>query len=219
VLLGNGVYATFSRDGKWVLAMQPQPDGGTGLMKLPIGAGEARKIDTGKVDVHAAYFLPDEKQILELGNMQGDHGLRLWIQDLENGQPKPLTQEGVLFRYRGCISADGKTVAMLDSERKAIVFPLDGSGAKRILGAVDGDEPIQWAPDGKHILVGRSELPNRVYDIELATGQRKLYKTFTLADPTGLLDTAPPNFSKDLKSYVFAYTRITSDLYVGEGLR
>jgi len=219
VLLGNGVYATFSADTKWVLAMQPQADGTPVLMKLPIGAGEARKIDTGNVQVHAAYFLPEEKQILELGNMQGDRGLRLWIQNVENGQPKPLTPEGVLFRYRGCISKDGKTVAMLDSERKAVLFPLDGSGAKPIPGAVDGDEPIQWAPDGKHILVGRTELPNRVYNIDLATGQRALYKTFTMADPTGLLDTAPPNFSKDLKSYVFAYTRITSDLYVGEGLR
>jgi hypothetical protein len=220
VLLGNGVYATFSSDAKWVLALQPQTDGTQALMRLPIGAGEARKIDTGRVEVHSAYFLPDQKQILELGNMQGDRGSRLWMQNLESGEPpKPLTPEGVLFRYRGCISADGKTVAMLDADRKAVLFPLDGSGAKAIPGAVDGDEPIQWMPDGKHILVGRSELPNRVYDIELATGRRTLYKTFAMADPTGLLDTAPPSFSKDLKSYVFAYTRITSDLYVGEGLK
>jgi hypothetical protein len=53
----------------------------------------------------------------------------------------------------------------------------------------------------------------------MATGQRKVFKTFTALDPTGLLDNAPPNFSPDLKTYVYAYSRITSDLYVLDGLK
>jgi hypothetical protein len=40
-----------------------------------------------------------------------------------------------------------------------------------------------------------------------------------MPDPTGLLDSAPPDFSRDLKSYVYSYTRITSDLYIAEGMK
>jgi hypothetical protein len=53
----------------------------------------------------------------------------------------------------------------------------------------------------------------------LASGQRKPFKSFTLADPTGLFDLAPPSFSGDLKNYVYSYNRITSDLYIVDGLR
>lgn len=38
-------------------------------------------------------------------------------------------------------------------------------------------------------------------------------------DPTGLIDNAPPTFSSDLKGYVYSYSRITSDLYVLDGLK
>jgi hypothetical protein len=38
-------------------------------------------------------------------------------------------------------------------------------------------------------------------------------------DPTGLIDNSPPNFSLDLKSYIVGYTRITSDLYILDGLK
>jgi eukaryotic-like serine/threonine-protein kinase len=219
VLLGNGTYPTLSPDGKWLLALQAQANGDRGLAKFPTGAGEVEKINTGDVAVHSAYFLPDEKHILFEGAAPGDHGLRLWMLDLAQGKAKPVSGEGVLFRYRGCISADGKRLAILDPERKAAVLTLEGGAIARIAGAVDGDEPISWMEDGKHILVGRPELPNRVYTIDLSTGERKLYKTFAMPDPTGLLDSAPPSFSKDLKSYVFSYTRITSDLYTAEGLR
>jgi hypothetical protein len=55
--------------------------------------------------------------------------------------------------------------------------------------------------------------------VDLANGQRKLWKSLTPADPTGLFSSAPPQFSYDMKSYVYTYERITSDLYVVEGLK
>jgi hypothetical protein len=125
----------------------------------------------------------------------------------------------VSFRYRGCISLDGKHVAALNPEGKPAVYNVDGAAPSAIPGTQDGDEPVQWTADGKSILVGRSEIPNRIFMIDLATAQRKLFKSFSPPDATGLLDNAPPNFSRDLKSYVYSYTRITSDLYVVDGLK
>jgi hypothetical protein len=69
------------------------------------------------------------------------------------------------------------------------------------------------------LLIGRREVPARVFTIDLTSGQRKLFKTFTPADLTGLFANQPPQFSSDLKSYVHTYQRITSDLYVVDGLK
>ncbi|HXZ42613.1 MAG TPA: hypothetical protein VEG68_17880, partial [Terriglobales bacterium] len=72
---------------------------------------------------------------------------------------------------------------------------------------------------GKAVLVGARGVPVRVFTINLATKERKLFRAFMPADPTGLFSNAAPNFSVDLKSYVYTYQRITSDLYVVDGLK
>ncbi len=219
VRLGDGLAPTISPDGKRVLALIARPDGRRSLIELPTGAGDSRTISTGDVQVHQAYFFPDAVRILEAGSAPNDHGLRLWVQDGPNAAPRPISPEGVSFRYRGCISLDGKRVAALNPEGKPTIYNVDGSAPSLIPGTQDGDEPVQFTADGKGILVGRSEIPNRVSMIDLATAQRKLFKSFSPPDVTGLVDNAPPNFSRDLKSYVYSYTRITSDLYVVDGLK
>jgi hypothetical protein len=82
-----------------------------------------------------------------------------------------------------------------------------------------GEEPLQWTADGNALLVGRREIPARVFVINLASKERKLLKALMPADPTGLFGNGSPNFSRDLKSYVYNYQRITSDLYVVDGLK
>jgi hypothetical protein len=166
--------------------------------------------------VHQAYFFPDAQHILEVGSASGDHGLRIWVQDGENGSPRPISPGGVSFRFGGCISPDGKRLA---TQGRPTIYNVDGGAPLLVPGVQDGNEPAQWTADGKSLLVGRTDIPNRVFMIDLASGQHKLFKAFSPVDPTGLLDNAPPNFSRDLKSYIYSYTRITSDLYVVAGLK
>jgi eukaryotic-like serine/threonine-protein kinase len=215
--LGDGVSPSLSPDGKWVVALGPGPR--RAVMILPIGAGESRAVSTGDVQVHQVFFFPDSRHLLEAGSASGEAGLRLWVQDPQNGPPRPITPDGVSLRYHGAISPDGKSLAALDPQGKPTIYDIAGGPPTPVPNAGDGDEPVQWTADGKSLLVGRSELPNRVYLIDLATRERKLFRTFTPPDPTGLVDNAPPNFSRDLKSYVYSYTRITSDLYVVDGLK
>jgi serine/threonine protein kinase/Tol biopolymer transport system component len=217
VRLGDGRVPTLSPDGKWVLALSPAAR--RGLIELPTGAGESRTISTGEVQVHQAYFFPDARHVLEVGSASAGHGLRLWVQDAEQGAPRPISPEGVSVRYRTCISPDGKQVAARDPEGKPTIYSVADGTAFVVPNSEDGDETVAWTADGKALLVGRSEIPNRVFMIDLASGQRKLFKSFPSADPTGLVDNSPPNFSRDLKSYVYSYTRITSDLYIVDGLR
>ena len=78
---------------------------------------------------------------------------------------------------------------------------------------------MQWTPDGKSILVGKREVPARVFVVNLASGERRLMQSFMPADPTGLFGNSSPTFSSDPKKYVYSYQRITSDLYIVDGLK
>ena len=218
VRLSEGVYPTISPDGKFVIAMTLGAR--RNLVEIPIGPGQSHAVSTGDVQVQRAFFFPDGRHILEVGNASGGHGLRLWVQDGDTGIPRPISPEGATFSgYRGCISPDGKRVAALDPQGKPVIYDVAG-GPPAFIPSVQNDElPVQWTADGKSLLVGGREIPTRVFMINLATGQRKLFKTFSSSDPTGLTDNSPPNFSRDLKSYVYSYTRITSDLYIVDGLK
>ena len=216
VRLGEGRAPTVSPDGKWVLARAPGAR--HELIQLPTGAGDSRVISTGDVLVQYAYFFPDEKHFLEVGNADG-HGLRLWRQDAQGGSPQPISPEGAMVRRRQCISPDGKQVAARDPDGKITIYAVDGGKSLQLADVQPGEEPIQWSQDGKTLLVGRREVPARVFALDVNTKQRKLLQSFMPADPTGLFGNAAPNFSTDLKSYVYSYQRITSDLYIVDGLK
>jgi serine/threonine protein kinase/Tol biopolymer transport system component len=215
VRLGDGRSPSLSPDGKLVLARGPGTK--SEILELPTGAGESRTISTGDVFVQAAYFFPDSRHMLELGNAP-NRGLRLWVQDSKGGAPQPISPEGAMVRRRLCISPDGKKVAGRDPDGKISIYPVTGGNPIPVAESEPGEEPVQWTEDGKGLLVGRREVPARVFIIDLATHQRKLLKSFMPADPTGLFGNAAPNFARDLKSYVYSYQRITSDLYIVDGL-
>jgi serine/threonine protein kinase len=216
VRLGDATGGTLSPDGKWVLGRSFSLQ--HGLLELPTGAGESRTIQTGDVQVHQAFFFPDGRHILEVGNQLG-HGLRLWVQDSQGGAPQAISPAGVAVNYRTCISPDGKLVAARDPDFGITIYPVNGGRPIPVPNVQQGEMPSQWTADGKALLVGAAEVPTRVFTIELATGRRTPFRTFSPADPTGLFDSSPPNFSRDLKSYVYSYTRILSDLYIVDGLK
>ena len=216
VRLSDGSAPSMSPDGKWVVGRSFSLQ--FGLFLLPTGAGQSRTIHTGDVQVHQAFFFPDGRHILEVGNQQG-HGLRLWVQDSEGAAPQPISPEGATVSYRTCISPDGKLVAARDADLGVTIYPVGGGKPIPVLNVQKGEMPAQWTADRKSLLVGAPEVPTRVFMIDLATGRRTLFRTFSPADPTGLFDSFPPNFSRDLKSYVYSYTRILSDLYVVDGLK
>ena len=216
VRLGDGRSPTLSPDGKWALALNPATR--RGLIELPTGAGESRPIRPGTF----RYIRPFSYRCATYSGI-GQRSRWPWAEAMAAGPRRKcaaaLTPEGVSIAYRKCISPDGKQVAAQDPEGKITIYPLAAGSPLIVPNAQPGDVPVQWTPDGKSLLVGRREVPSRIFIIDLATGQRKLFRSFSPADPTGLFSNAPPQFSRDLKSYVYTYQRITSDLYVVDGLK
>jgi len=219
VRLGNGVFPQLSRDGKKVLAMVPDENGKRRLTELPTGAGDARSIATGNVQVQEARYFPDGEKILEEGNATGANGQRLWVQEAKGGNPQPISPEGVDTRMSGTISPDGKRVAAVDPNGRLTIYPVDGGEAISVPGTAVGDRAIGWLPDGKSMLVSRVDTPNVIYEVEVSTGKRKLFRTLAIPDGLRAEDLSSPIFSGDFKNYVYAYSRIVSDLYIVDGLK
>jgi Tol biopolymer transport system component len=219
VRLGNGLTPTLSRDGKQVLALIAGANGNRNLVELPTGAGESRTIPTGTLHVQGAYFFADGQSILELGNAVGENGQRLWVQDARSGEPKPISPEGVNSRLTGTISPDQKRVVSVDPQGKLAIYPINGGPQEDVRGALYGDRPLRWMADGKSLLVSSVSAPNVIVTLDLATGSRKPFRTMAVPEGLTQQDVGSPIFAPDLKSYIYAYTRIASDLYVVEGLK
>jgi len=219
VRLGNGIFPQLSRDGKKVLALVPGPDGKRKLTELPTGAGEARTIGTGDVQVQMARYFPNGEKILELGNAAGANGQRLWVQDSKGGNLTPISPEGIDSRLSGTISPDGKSVAAVDPNGLIAIYPAGGGEAKALRSSLPGDRPVGWLADGKSILVAGIDTSNVIDEVEIATGKRKLFRTMAIPDGLSAGDLSSPIFSADFKSYVYAYSRIVSDLYIVDGLK
>ena len=124
-----------------------------------------------------------------------------------------------MVRHRRCISPDGTRVAATDPGGAVTIYPVSGGDSIPVPSTQPGEEPVQWTADGNSLLVARRELRGRVFVVNVASGERKLFGSFMPADPTGLFGNNAPYFSTDLKSYVWTYQRITSDLYIVDGLK
>ena len=117
------------------------------------------------------------------------------------------------------LSPDEKRVVAVDPQGKLVIYPVEGGAPEVIPGVQGGDRPLRWTADGKTLLVAAVESPNVIFDLDLATGKRKLFRTMPVPDGLRPQDLSSPIFAPDLKSYVYSYTRITSDLYVVDGLK
>jgi eukaryotic-like serine/threonine-protein kinase len=214
VPLGEGMAAGFSTDGKWAAATV----GYTQLVLLPTGVGTAKRIDRGDIQQygHVVRWLPDRKRILFSGNQAG-HETRCFIQEIDTGKPRPVTPEGV----SSCqVSPDGKLIAGKNlAGTEGRLYPTDGGESRPIPGLLPR-ESFAWTSDPKFMYVEQwKRVPMRIYRLNIATGQRQLFKELNPGDVTGLCEVSHLMLSSDGRAYVYGYTRLLSDLYLVKGLQ
>jgi Tol biopolymer transport system component len=219
VRLGEGASMALSPDGKWALCTRP--DEPSQLFLLPTKAGEAKSVPHGQISevisTHAAWF-SDGKRVLFSATEAGGSA-RLYVQSTEGGVPKPISPEGT-NAVGFALSPDGEAVAAVGPDGKGYFYPVAGGEPRPIPGLAQEEIPIEWDANGRSLYVYRpSELPARVYRLEVPTGKRTAWKQLMPPDPAGVEYVGPVLPTPDGRTYVYGYRRLLSDLYLVEGLK
>jgi eukaryotic-like serine/threonine-protein kinase len=215
IRLSEGFGTGLSPDGKWALARTniTSPP----LFQLPTGVGEAKLLTHDSMNHLWARWLPDGKQILFSGNDAG-HGVRLYVENPEEAKPRPITGEGVSPFF--VISPKGDYVAGVGPDHKLYLHPVAGGQPVPVSGNTGDEAPTGWSADGRSIYVFHfGEIPAKVFELELSTGKRKLWKELQPADSAGIDTIRGITITPDAKAYIYGYIRTLSDLYVVEGLK
>jgi eukaryotic-like serine/threonine-protein kinase len=219
VRLGEGNALAISPDGKWALSMMPSPSSPFRL--LPTGTGDPKELAVeGVSPEQAAAWLPDSRGLVFAGSAPG-RSLRLYVQSIDGGKPRPVTPEGIVAAIPGfAVSPDGRWVAAVGADGKTALFPLDGGTPKPLAGPQEGEFPLRFSPDGRFLyLWKRGDIPARVARVEIETGKREVWKDLLPLDPSGVERISNVVVTPDAKGYAYCFTRLLSDLFVVEGLK
>jgi hypothetical protein len=213
VRLGEGGIGRLSPDGQWVLAAVGSP---AKLVLLPTGVGEAKQLTDDKTEHLASAWVPDGKSIV-FSTAEPGHGLRTYVLDIQGGAPRAVSPEG---SAGSLITPDGKFLLALDAKRQRWLYPLAGGEPQKSNVVTNPNERVtRFFDGGKSLLVRTASVPVEVTRIDIATGQREVWKEVAPADPAGAQAIPSLVFSADGKSYAYSVGRILSDLYVVDGLK
>jgi Tol biopolymer transport system component len=217
VRLGEGYSLALSPDGRWALGFGRE---GASLVfdLLPTGAGERKRIAQGlPVELLGASWLPDSRSFVFAGGTAGGNGGRLYLQDLEGGPPRPLTEEGAELSGP-VVSPDGLTVAASDADG-IVLATLLGGELRRMPGVEDGEMPIQWKADGRALFLYRpSRPPVAIDEVDVVSGRRRRFREITLPDATGVYSNVVVVLTPDARAYAYSFYRNLNELHLVEGL-
>jgi predicted Ser/Thr protein kinase len=218
VRLGQGSGLALSPDGKWALVLRQNmspPD----FALLPTGVGQQRTLPTGNIIPNSGQFFADSKRVLFAGH-EPSHASRVYVMNLDGGQPRAITPEGFrLGPNAHAVSPNGNLIATVSSDGIALVS-VDGGEPQLVRGSQSGDEPLRWAKEGNVLFLGtRGETVCPVSRLDIQTGGRTPWRTFSPSDVAGVIGVACPRISADEQHYVFGYVRNLSDLFLVEHLK
>ncbi|MGA8152245.1 MAG: protein kinase [Terriglobales bacterium] len=219
VRLGDGTGCSLSMDSKWALTVPTPAQVGNQFVFLPTGTGTPRAIPVPQASVQWGNLMPNGQEILFAGNEQG-RAPRIYLQDISNGKTRPVTPEGVsLTSFTRFVSPDGKSFIAVEADGSSSVRSVENGALRSIPSLQPADIAFAWTGDGKSVYVYQPAMPVKVFQIELASGQRRLWKELDPPDPAGINFIRTPHISADGKAYAYNYNRILSDLYLADGFR
>jgi Tol biopolymer transport system component len=221
IRLGEGRPLALSPDAQWALAVQD--DASTQVVLLPTRTGDVRPLPRGPIAEYLdwAAWSPDNRRIYLAGRDASDVG-RTYVQDVDGGDPRPITREGFVGLL---LSPNGQTLATVDRYGEYYLYAVDGKSDPRPLpGYVDGDVLLQWSDDGRFLFIREAgNLTLRIYRLDVSSGAREFWKELVPPDPTVLVDIGSDpgqvRITPDGKSYAFTYWTFEGELYVAQGLK
>ena len=219
VPIGEGVPWSLSPDGKWVVAGTEED-----LVLLPTGAGSAITLPKGNlVGFGGAKWLADSQRIVFTGTT-ADNKARGYIQEIPGGVPRAITPEGVALAARAALRDDNTVLARVGADTWKL-FPILGGDGLAVPALTARDMPVQWSEDGRYVytIVNVGEVrpsSTDVFKVEIATGDRVLWKTLSPSDPVGVEDVrGTVIMTPDAQAYCYSYMRRLGDLFVVDGLK
>jgi Tol biopolymer transport system component len=221
VRLGDGLAKILSPDGKWALAFDPSTNA---EVLLPTGPGSPPPLPKISLELASIQgWFPDGRRLLVRGEEPGRLP-RLYELDLAGGKMRPLTPYGVglpTYAYApSTLSPDGHQIVALDLEHRPWIYPVEGGTPRPLPGFSPGDGLVRWSADSRAVFLWRRfDTPIRVFRLDLATGERRLLREISFADPAGVYTTTSLLLTPDGRSYVYNYGRMLSTLYLVEGLK
>jgi len=217
IKLGDGIAFALSPDLRTVLA---RPEGATGLVLVPAGAGTPVALPHGDVDfVLRGRFFPDGRKIVFEGRPKGK-ATGWYVQEIPGGTPRPFDAQGWSTSGKP-IAPDGRSVvAYRDWQEDLGVLRFDGGPIRTIPNTKQLD-PIRWSGDGRSIYAfGSGTVPARIVRIDAVTGARTPVRDLAPRSVTTVLGISNPLLTPDGAYYAYGYSSAaSSDLYVVEGLR
>jgi tricorn protease len=96
-----------------------------------------------------ARFLPDGKNLLALSDESGE--VELWTLPANGaGKGEQLTRDGVVLRWEGVPSPDGKLIAHRDKNHRLFVYDVGGKTNRKIdESALEDFSELRWSPGGR----------------------------------------------------------------------
>jgi hypothetical protein len=218
IRLGDGAASALSPDGAWVVGRRWDLKELGIIQLLPTGVGEPREISIGSLACHNARWLEDGRSLVITAH-EGEQGIRLHHVDVTSGHARAFSPEGIdPMEFQ--ILPDQAAVSAIGADQDHWIFPIDGSDPRPLPMLGRGDRIVQWLANGESVLVYvMNELPARIYCIDLATGERRVWRELMPPDPTGIYRIGRVRTSRDGTAYGYTYYMQLVDLHVIEGLR
>ena len=219
VRLGEGQSVDFSSDGQWALSIIYGPP--SRILLLPVGAGTTVELpNPGRLTIQAASFVPGKRQVVFLAGQGRDQNSG-YVQDIDSGAIRTFTGKGMtLASYTAMpISPDGTRVWMEGPDGRSYLYPVAGGDPVAMPGIQPGERVIRWSEDGGSIFVSNLRgVPQRIWRLNVASGQRTPVKELTPAQISGVRRTEI-SLTPDGRTALFSYSRLLSSLYVVSGLK
>jgi Tol biopolymer transport system component len=221
-----------SPDGTRVLAYDPRfvatradPASHEQLLVIPTGTGQTKSLPRGRLAIYeSGAFSDDGKQIFVVASEAGERRIRIYVQDLEGGEPRAVTPVGTAFwTPMSPMSPDGAWVFAHDESGGVKLYDVGGGAPREIPGLEQGDKPVRWMSD-RRLLVSRrhGEAHRTIYAVDLDSETWQALHVIGPDDPAGVgtyshLPTLA--LTPDGRAYVYSYSRRLSQLFVVTGLR
>ena len=211
IRLGEGLAEALSPDGKWALAAAAER---RSWILWPAASGSARTLAAdGFVRVDNGGWLADGRIVFSAFDATGRR--RLYLQDINGGMPRPISQEGVTLAMKAG-TPDGR-FAVGRTDDGYFLFPVEGGSPQRLSLLAKTDTPLQWSDDSRFLFVRRGRIPAEIYRLEIATRRESLWQTLLPRDPDGIELIEPIAMTPDGNSYCYSYVRTLSNLFVTVG--